>query len=899
MTRPTAAAFLVLAAACGAAEFPKPSADGTVPPELFEGLPRVKAEVGGVPVTVGYLGGAVSRDVSDPAGTLFAAVELAVRNDGPAEAAIDFAGVQLNTAGRSIEPAADRATLTSLQYFLGPRHVRVAKLPPATAEQLRPGGVRVVGLAYRGLPAGGGTESLRLEGGALSGPIDLTAMAAEAADMGVTRVGPGGAVGVVTVAGRLDRLGLRAVCRQVTELAGRGCRRVVMHFPDGMAFARDDLAEWFERASDPQTSYFNYVRDLPLFPQTVSAARISDGGGVFGEHRHKEALADDPRGLFRGRDEAVASAAKDVFRAAGRDAVLKGLRTGADPGVLAAMLGRGAAVLAPADFPAVRPFLSSDRPAVRAAAVRSLAAFPQGEAVEALVEAFSGEDAELRRVARQTLSELRFADSAAGLERLPESVAANAEAMAELAGRPRASWAPDFDAASRSKDADLRVAGLKGLVALGGPPAEEAVTRGVLDGERRVRAAVAEMVFNGAGRDYRAAAASAAARRIRGGAELDASVLSLADAAADPDVVTHLLDRLPELDAAAASGAMRLIARGGRPEDMGRVADVLIERIRAVDPEDAESMDVLSDARAAMNVLQARRSPRLFDVAEALLTGGLQSRVAKPALTTLKTSDDPRALDLLKRLFEDDAALDIVPQVAEAMTKLGGRGVQAYFAGRIEALEPSEGTTERRFEAALNAYRTIEEQSPAQVLLQRAYQFSQRRDRVQTERAYEAALKVDPGHSRTYSARALDRLMAGPESVEEVVADCRKAIELDPLYGGPRAALGLALAHGGDAAGALEALEPLRWWMTEESNVTAYNAGCVLGLVVGLVEAAGESDPLYGDLPALRKRGLEYVERSVELGFREADHIRADTDLKALRGPELDRIIGRAAGSDG
>ena len=139
----------------------------------------------------------------------------------------------------------------------------------------------------------------------------------------------------------------------------------------------------------------------------------------------------------------------------------------------------------------------------------------------------------------------------------------------------------------------------------------------------------------------------------------------------------------------------------------------------------------------------------------------------------------------------------------------------------------------------------------------------------------------------------------GEERLKDAEADSRKAIALDPLHAGGHVSLALIQAQRGEAAAALETLDAMRPWMVEESELTAYNSACVLGLVCGTIASEGESSPLAAEADELKARALRLVEKSIELGFRDAPHMKADPDLNPLRGPELDRIISRAANSDG
>jgi tetratricopeptide (TPR) repeat protein len=122
-------------------------------------------------------------------------------------------------------------------------------------------------------------------------------------------------------------------------------------------------------------------------------------------------------------------------------------------------------------------------------------------------------------------------------------------------------------------------------------------------------------------------------------------------------------------------------------------------------------------------------------------------------------------------------------------------------------------------------------------------------------------------------ARTLDDL----ERHVEAIADWDKAVELSPES--ERAALRMNRAvsrvRAGQAVAAVEEAEELA---KNSSADVLYNAACVLAL-------AAERENLDGSLlkEERAKRAMALLQQAVEKGWKDAEHMKKDDDLKALR----------------
>ena len=850
------------------------------PPEV----PTVSRVLGGQPVTIGLKSvELLTPSRRSPQTRLLAAVlTVSTAESAVPEITVDLSSARLNFGGVESDQRGDRVELArGLYRFTRAVGWSLTELPPAGPVSVSPGGTVDVAVVFADLRPGSDVPAVSLADASLDRPIDLRVLSDTAAGVSSRAIGPKAAIGVVDVPGRLNGLSVQTLCDAVRDHARGGRGRVIVSLSGDESFATGRIGEWLSRATLPSPGMINFYRDLPPLPGTLQEFRVADPAGQLNvDEREIRRRDTPPPRIDASLDASVAAVMTGITAGMNRDDVMAALRADSQPGVRAGLLRRGRDVFKAGDLPVVLSAIENDSESVRVAAVEALGAFPQAEAGERLASLFASGDAAVRRAAQSALASARHPSLAAGLRQLPPAVLTDAAALSELAVNPRAEWAGDLRAAADSGDPDVRAAALAGLMRLGGEVGRAATTRAILDDSADVRDRAIRLITEGGGQDLRAAAADAARRRLMN-ATIDAPLLSLLEDARDREVIEKLLGGLPGYDRMTAAVALRIIARGGDSAQESRLVDVLLAktRQRRVSSQDAQLV------RDGLLLLRARRSPRLNELAEAVLASDM-SRSVSSVRAALAGTADAASLKLLAGAFErTDDARDLIG-LADAIAKVGGPAVRQYLQTHVRGSATDGSPDADRQRAALAALQTLATASPA-VPYWRRNGVSD--DLEVVRRAAATAAEIDPHFAEGWFSVGIQSLQQTPPQIAAAEDAFAKGLAADPLSADNAVGAALAAAAAGQSERAVETIDTLPQWMTRQP-LAAYNAACVFGVVVAAAEDAGGTGPQ--PLQTLRERGLDLLETSIGGGLEiPAETIRADPDLTPLHGERFDAIL--------
>ena len=860
------------------------SGGGTYSP--LRDQPGLERVVDGVPVTLWYLDAAVLHN-RYPSKTRQVLVRLAVRNESSESATIGLATSALTADGLLYPQTSERATMRSAFYEVDGLRMRGTDLPIATAPELDAGKVAIVGLAFDDLPMGLSVPSLSVSGGGLDRPLDLRELADQRAAISTRRVGPANAIGLVEVRGHLDRLSAQSVCDRVTDMATAGVQRVSIHFGEEASVREDRLYDWLVKSVAMERSGVNYHVNLPVMPGTLHAMRLSDASGRLAERLEQRPVVDLPLRTATTQDRAIAELAAEFTAGMRRLDLLRRLRTEDEPGVRAAYLDRGRDLFAPQDLPVVRGLLDSENDEVRLAAVRTLAAFPQPETVDLLLAMVSGGTDAERQAAREALSGRRFQSGNRAAAALPQTALSDPAALRSLLASPEPAWAPKLKDVARSKNPEIRGAALAGLIRLGGPGAEKAVTDGVLDDAVEVRQAVVQTLQQSSRRNLGPVAEAAAVRRLRGGT-FGVELMPLLSRLTDREVTELLTRRLPEFDPPTAAAAIQLILRSATRTQEQRVVDYLLSL--PVD-ETVPDGSYLPPFESGLRMLAVRRSPRLLPVVRRLLQSRSQARVSRLVLGALAEADDEERLVLLVEMLSQAETKPLITDYAQAIAGVGTAEAAQALRSFLRFDDTAEGVDLTRQAAAADALDRYRSAQPAAVKID-VLVGNARTDLLAAEQRWKDALLIDPQYAPAFVERGLSRIQRDPPQYEAALEDFRKAVEADRMV--PGGHVGVALAEGllKRPAEAYEAISRVPRWMLDREALASYNAACAYGIILKV--SSGEAGP---GLPEgvreedIREEAFRLLGQAVTLGFTDFAQMRVDPDLEPFRGERMERLM--------
>ncbi|MEM1063381.1 MAG: hypothetical protein AAGJ97_13730, partial [Planctomycetota bacterium] len=144
---------------------------------------------------------------------------------------------------------------------------------------------------------------------------------------------------------------------------------------------------------------------------------------------------------------------------------------------------------------------------------------------------------------------------------------------------------------------------------------------------------------------------------------------------------------------------------------------------------------------------------------------------------------------------------------------------------------------------------------------------------------WDKVITIDPLLASAHTSRGHALVRCG--RAEEAGAAYLRAYELDPTDA--NAVTGVAIAAAGRPDGVAEAVafverhvERLRF-----DNIFLYNVACVYGVALQSSSTDAGGSPVSPD--RLKSSAIDYLRRSVELGFDQAEWAKEDPDLAALR----------------
>lgn len=735
-------------------------------------------------------------------------------------------------------------------------------------------------LAFSGFPAGQNDPDVQLAWPNPKQPIDLAAWSTRRVQTSMSRVGPKGCVGVLTIDGPLDRLGLRVLNQGIDAFAAEDVRRVVFDFTSQSSFSESRLASWLKLSIANPTAALATYRDVPSLTPGVSPYIVADSADVV-ENAIGRIDPSSQQFIRSSLDEAIEKAVTPVASRLTRDDVIRELRNPTADGVVAAVLRAGAYRLRGDDLPLVLKLTDSNSSAVKRAAFAALAHFDAIEAVDRLIDGLKTDDRLTRREAVTALFTSRSEHARNTFDRLAAAISDDAKGLQQLAASPVDAWRPVFEQASRSSDIDLQEVGVTGQLNLGGQPVKPEIERILTGTDQSLKSFLVRELMSRDVAEWRDFATNLAMSQLRK-KRVDGPIMELVVASERRDAVPLILEQLPTMSLVSGLNAMNALGVLASAEEESRI----IELIPDLD-------DRL--ARGAVELLFERRSPERFDVARQLLDEA-ESAIRGPIVNLLAKDGSVEAEQFLFDEFIKSDDPRMWSQYSMRVAAIGGEKA-------LQAIEKvlADGPDEKRVHALNARYRIWSRSAAARITVMAGITQQGTKEippnHPRAEELYKEALEIDPGYVPAYTQRAMLYLQWHKGvRLGDALADYLKADELATAHAAALIGMGLCYSSQGETGKAIDAVEAIPAWARELDETDEYNVACVYGI---LLQKVPPSDPQ--QLETWRVRGVESLETAIELGFRgdaQLEHMKKDPDLVAFHGPEFDRLLKLASGLD-
>lgn len=746
------------------------------------------------------------------------------------------------------------------------------------------------------LPPGGQIPRLELKirAGGQTEQLDLQEFTRQRLGLEVQRLGPRKALGRVVLKGDLDMLGLGVLADELDRLASERVVRVVLVFQPPARIYDYQLFNWLQEAANPMGRNQGREDQFPPIPTVLRELHLvnlpSPGQGPPDPNQpqppppvdisahilfNARGGAGSPR--LHGREvDAVISALRGAYELLPRKELVQSLQSEDRLERVAALAAGGARL--PADqIPLLLIATQSEDVAVQQAAIAALGQLGTPAAIARLAELVrTGTDAS-RQAAIASLASSRYAASHEAVLRLlrSESPEIRKAIVRGLAQFPRPLWSQAIYDFVQIGPEGMNVEAVNALVQVGHPRLLEVLSRALADSNQELQLQALTVLVR---RPDRASEQLA----------LDYTLKHLVDK--DPQgPMQELLNRVKD---------PRSLPLLQNRFDASQQKSSLIQTLALLG--DAETAQFLRDKYDALPthekaaVLQGmtRLAPRMFrELAEAALLSSDASLISQ-ALQGLNEDGGPEVVDLLLKALEQSKEPNSWQQLIYALANTGSSKARAA----LQKLRNS--PDENRRNVATNALQNMRYRSPGFHYYNMAQSLVREKKYKEAVEQFGQCLTMDPEFSDALAERGLAQMHL--EKYADAGADFHKCLELDPanhlaLTG---ECLTLILADGKWE----EAIRKLEAGREQHAAnlIFQYNSACVYGRVIERLTKEPETPARNEQLTKFRQQAFADLKKSLELGFRDLELMKADPDLASLRGSaEWEAVLNTAPANPG
>ncbi len=864
----------------------------------------------------------------------FLSGRLVILNQSPREVSFPVKEVRLRTNGQqfAVGEHQDQIRYASLQ--LNGQRYSLSELKPAETLTVPPGGVASSWVVFNGLDAGSDIPSLSLHWPLGEKSIELDLRLQHEALLGWQRerIGPAGIIAIGTIHGELNTINLGTIFDDVVALATDNVARVVIQFDEQAKPVEPHLMQWFFEIAR-RAGVDNQNLQMGEFPALPSMIRELHLVAVQGDPPQRS-----PQGPLRVHQtlaEAVLAAGGSAYEVIPMKMLLEELR-GGHPLSRCAALRYGAIRLPASVLPEVIQLARSmpdeatpHASDIQQSAIFALSEFNDPRAVASLVELARSPEESTSSLALTSLGASRFPSHQHELMQLLDSPPElQQRVIRTLARFPRRLWAETLYEYALTQDVSLRVEAIRALNVIGHPQLNRLLET-LLDEDQPapLRELGLELLSQRDDPHSREQVITHALQRLKTAPDTQAlnvvtrfkvqqslpillnllqtetplrlNIIQALNVIGDERVLKDLISIYPKLNPQEQTAVLRTIAqidparflefsREALKSDNLQVVSTTAQLLQEFASVDA--VDVLIEALGRHPADESK----ITSLTQAL--GNLSTPESRRFLIELRDNgsqiQQQRARTALESLYYRSPANHIHQQAAQTARSDNKALAIEQFTLAIAA-DPTfphalQGRAEAyaallKHEEALADYSRLLELDPHWPNAQGA------RGQTLTAlgRFQEAlpdltrAIEQDPRNPNWFSARGHAYSML--EKFDPAEADYRKALELNPRFMTAITGVALSLAIRGDLDAAMAMLQEGRADHADNA-IFAYNSACTYARAAEFLQQQNPTaDTSKQKIIKLVEAALDELERSIELGYKDADWTRSDPDLKMLR----------------
>ena len=811
----------------------------------------------------------------DPSGFRYLAIQIGFKNRGAHSVTVNTQASQLLVGNETFLRVQKNSELPSEGLDLpGESSNKVEVLQGPSPLTVPANGKTVAAwLVFTKLPRTRELPPLKLRLDTSAGPIEieLTRIENQAWTSTLERIGPSGRVGIARITGEINALNAPHFARMITQCGEQGVSRMVIAFGKGSRIGDELTSEWLIEGREGDNDR------LQFYPQWSSLVR----GMVL---VHAPGQADESsENLAKSEAEAVQKVTRDLISGLDLATLRREVRSGHPLFQRAILLNAGDA-LANDDCATVLVFLKSTDPDMQRAAIQSLRAAVDPQAITAL-------EGVVRRGTRE--------ESALALKSLNSSQQTRArELCIQLAGDPAVQkhiglpmilrtvgvesderWLPFLKQAFASADPVLRRTALGHLLQMGTEDRLPLLQAALADKDQPIREMAFQALVARHSADEQSLFVQETLRRVQLGMQ-DEQTISALRQIREPSVLPQLLKRIDAHSQDSGAFVIAALQIGGTA-----VLDQIVQRFPKLPPDYRTGL---------LRILFNARHPEWFRLATAGLLDA-DDDYSEYCQSLLVEQGDAKSIAALAeaiRTCSRPPAHASPPQISsprgeDLARRLGVLGGPAAWQA-LEQLQAGDNPIQKKLASTGLAYRQYN--SPVNSWLQASNQLTHQNDFEGAIQLLNIALEIDPESGRVYNAIGYAQLRMSKGT--EAKANFEKAQKLTPEDHNPLTGIAICLALEGrcDEAIAMVDTVPL-FYKHGEQQIFLYNVACVYGRIIEHVLKTPDVPDRDRKVENYRKRAIYFLQASVQQGFDDVDLLTSDADLACLREmPEFKRL---------
>ncbi|MFG0335838.1 MAG: HEAT repeat domain-containing protein, partial [Maioricimonas sp. JB049] len=376
----------------------------------------------------------------------------------------------------SFELTADNQTFTleesaksirQMPLQVGNRTEQASRLQPQSDVEIPASGQVSTWLMFAGLEKGPHVPqlTLRFDVNGKQQAVDLTRFHRGLLKLDVQRIGPRGALGLITIGGLLDSVSAVHLTDALDQLAVDGVARCVIRWTEEAHPVTSLIMNWMITSRIDQRRQNRRNSELPQITESIRDLRLANVPKQSPVTHYTDASAIP---VYNESSDAVGDALRSAFEVLPPGDIIREIEQGHRLS-RAAALQFGGRQLRPRDVETILACTHDDDELIGAAAIHALQHFADEAAVARLVDLVRQGHGAASERALNSLAASRFPNAHKAVVALLErGIPMPRKALIQvLARHPRPQWTSEFVAATSDDDAEVRLAALRALERIG------------------------------------------------------------------------------------------------------------------------------------------------------------------------------------------------------------------------------------------------------------------------------------------------------------------------------------------------------------------------------------------------------------------------------------------------